>query len=83
MRPTKFQVHWPFSSGEEAKIDLQHGGSDGSILAIFYLQVTQMFLTRFQVNWPFSSGEEAKNRFSRWPLRRTPWIFDRIDFNCV
>ena len=26
MRLTKFQVNWPFSSGEEAKIDCQHGG---------------------------------------------------------
>ena len=32
----------------------------GMILAIFDLQVTQMFPTKFRVNWPFGSGEEAK-----------------------
>ena len=28
MLPTKFVVNWPFSSGEEAKIDFQDGGHD-------------------------------------------------------
>ena len=40
----------------------------GTILAIFNLQVTPMFLTKFRINWPFGSGEEVKNRFSRWPF---------------
>ena len=33
-----------------------------------------MFPTKFQVNWPFDPEEEAKNRFSKWPPRRSPWI---------
>ena len=52
MLPTKFRVKWPFSSGEEAKIDFQdgcHGGHlgflMGRILAIFDLQVTLMLPT--------------------------------------
>ena len=75
MLPTKFQVNWPFSSGEEAKIDFQDGGR-GSRLGfpirtiIFDLQSTPMLPTKFEVNLPFGSGEEAKNRFSRcWPSR--------------
>ena len=56
------------------KIDFQDGGhlrfSIGTILAIFYLQVTPMLPSKFGVNWPFGSGEEAKNRFSRW----LPWL---------
>ena len=82
MLPTKFQVNWPFGSGE-AKIDFQdgHHGSHlgflfGMILAIFDLQVTLTIPTKFQVNWPFGSGEEAKNRFSRWPPWRPFWISD-------
>ena len=55
----------------------------GTILAIFYLQVTLMLPTKFRVNWTFCSGEEAKNRFSRW----LPWqpfgIFDRNNFSYV
>ena len=72
MPPTKFQVSWPFGSGEKAKKDFQDGCQSGHlgfemILTIFDLQVTQMLSTKFQVSWPFGSGEEAKNRFSRWP----------------
>ena len=70
MLPTKFQVSWPFSSGEEAKIDCQDGRQGvplgfliRMILAIFGLQVSPMLPTKFQVNQPFGSGEEAKNRF--------------------
>ena len=72
MCPTKFQVNWPFSSGEEAKKkqkkDFQDGphGSNpgfpiGTILAIFDLPVTVMLPTKFRVNWPLRSREEAKN----------------------
>ena len=71
MLPTKFRVNWPFGSGEEAKKSFQngrHGGHVGfpigTILAIFYLQVTSMLPTKFRVYWPFGPGEEAKNRFS-------------------
>ena len=80
MLPIKFQVNWPFSSGEEAKIDFKDGGHGSllglpieTILAIFDPQVTLMLPTKFQVNWPFSSGEEAKNRFSRWRLLQPSW----------
>ena len=52
----------------------------GKILAIFYLQMTQMLPTKFRVNWPFSSGE-AKNRFSKWPSWRSFWISDLNDFS--
>ena len=76
MLPTKFQVNWPFSSGEKAKNRFQdgcHGGHlgypIGTILAIFDLQVTPMSPTKFGVNWPFGAGEEAKYRFPRW----RPW----------
>ena len=57
MLPSKFGVNWPFGSGEEAKIDFQGGGHlgfpIGTILAIFYLQVTPMLPSKFGVNWPF------------------------------
>ena len=51
---TKFQVNWPYRSGEEVKKNFQdssHGGhlgfSIGTILAIFDLQVTLMLPTKF------------------------------------
>ena len=86
MLPSKFEVNWPFGSGEEAKIqDGGHGGHlgfpIGMILAIFDLQVTPMLPSKFEVNWPFGSGEEAKNRFSRWPPWRPSWISDRHNFS--
>ena len=68
MLPSKFQVNWPFSSGEEAETDFQDGihlgFPIGTILAFFffYLQVTLMLSTKFKVSWPFGLGEEAKNR---------------------
>ena len=72
----------------ELKIDFQdgHHGSHlgfliGTILAIFDLQVTLLFLTKFRVNWPFGSGEEAKNRFSRWPPWLPSWISDQNNFS--
>ena len=68
MLPTKFQVNWPFGSGEEAKTDFQDGGhlefSIRLILAIFDLQFTLMIPTKLQVNYLFASGEEVKNGFS-------------------
>ena len=51
MLPTKFQDNWPFSSGEEAKIDFIR-----IILAIFALQVTPMLPTKFRVSWPRGVG---------------------------
>ena len=74
MLPTMFQVDWPFGSGEDAKLGFQSdhlGLLIGTILLIFYLQVTAMLRTKFQVNYPFGSGEEAKNRFSIWPPLNT------------
>ena len=47
---------------------------NGTILAIFYLQVTPMLPTKFQVNWSFGSGGEAKNTLTRWPQWRPAWI---------
>ena len=51
MLPTKFQVNWPFGSGEEAKKDFQDGGHGGHlgfptgmISAIFDLHITPIFL---------------------------------------
>ena len=79
MPPTKFQVNWSFSSGEETKIDFQDGHLGfqiGMILAIYDLKVTQKLPTKFQVNWPFGSGEEAKNRFLGFPIGRILAIFD-------
>ena len=88
MLPSKFGVNWPFGSGEEAKNRFQDGGHGGhlgfpigTILAIFYLQVTLMLPSKFGVKWPFGSGEEAKNRFSRWRPWRPSWISDRNDFS--
>ena len=59
--PTKFQVHWLFSSGE-AKNKFKDGGHGshlgfqiGTILGIFDVEVTPMFPTKFQVNWPLGS----------------------------
>ena len=76
MLPSKFEVNWPFGSGEEAKNRFSRWRPwrpswifDGTILVIFDLQVTPMLPRKFGVNWPFGSGEEAKNRFSRW----RPW----------
>ena len=72
MLPTKFQVNWSFSSGEEVKSRFPrcHGGhlgfQIGTILAIFDQRVTPMLPTQFQVIRPFGS-EEMKDRFSRWP----------------
>ena len=71
-----YQINWLFRLGEEVqnRFPKSHGGHlvhvflIGTILVLFYLQVTLMIPTKFGVNWPFSSGE-AKNRFSRWQ----PW----------
>ena len=56
MLPTKFQVNWPFGSGEEAKNRLSRwpprahlGFQIGTILAISALLVTPMLPTKFPV----------------------------------
>ena len=68
---------------EKFKIDFQDGGhgvypgfQNGTMLAIFDLQVALILPTKFHVKWPFSS-EEAQNRFSRWPS----WISDWSHFS--
>ena len=70
---------------KKGKINFQDGSHlgfpIGTILAIFYLQVTPMLPSKFGVNWPFGSGEEAKTRFSRWQPWRPSWISDRHDFS--
>ena len=88
MLPSKFEINWPFGSGEEMKnrfsrwrpwrpscISYRHD------LTIFDLQVTLILPSKFGVNWPFGSGEDAKNRFSRWLPWRPSWISDWHDFS--
>ena len=60
---SRLGVNWPFGSGEEAKNDFQDGGHGGhlgfpvgTILEIFYLQVTPMLPTKYRVNWPRGIG---------------------------
>ena len=55
MLPTKFQVNWPFGSGEEVKNRFSRFPIR-TILAIFDLQVTLIIPTKFQVSWPFHGG---------------------------
>ena len=66
--PTKFQVNWPFGSGE-ADQDFQDSShldvSDLNNFSFSYLQVTPILPTKFQVAWLFGSGEAAQNRFSK------------------
>ena len=63
MLPAKFQVNWPFGSGNEAKIDFQDGRqgdhlgfSIGTSLAFLDLQVTPMLPIKFGVNLPRGVG---------------------------
>ena len=74
MLPTKFQVNWPFGSGEQRKIDFQDG--HGRHLGFLIGTISAIFLSTnhpdasYQVlSQPFGFGEEVKNRFSRWQ----PW----------
>ena len=82
MLPTKFQVSWPFCSGEEAKIDFQggpHGGHlrflSGTILASFDLQVTPTLPTKFQINWSLGSMRCEKSHLG-FPTGTVLAIFD-------
>ena len=85
---TKFQVNWPFGSGEKKlKIDFQDGGHDGhldfpirTLLANFDLKVTPIFPTEFRVNRLFGARENTRNRFSRWRSRQPFWISDLNTF---
>ena len=73
-----YYINWPFSLGEEV---IRLGFQIGTILAFFYLQVTQMLPTKFGVSWPFGSEEEAKNRFLRRQPWRPSWTSDQNDFS--
>ena len=64
MLPSKFEVNWPFGSGEEAKNRFQDGGHGGhlgspirTIFAIFDLQVTLILPSKYRINWPRGVGE--------------------------
>ena len=93
MLPTKFQVNWPFHSGEEAKNKFSgwrpcwiSDRNDFSYLFFFFCFFFgstghPMLPTKFQVHWPFVSGEEAKNKFSRWWPWRPSWISNRNNFS--
>ena len=53
MLPTKFQVNWPFGSGEEAENRFSRWSSWISDRNDFsHLLVTPMLPTKFRVNWP-------------------------------
>ena len=80
MLPTKFQVNWPFGSGEEEKNRFSRCQLEfqiGTILAIFDLPDTPMLPFTFRVIWPFGSGE-VQNRLSGWS---PSCISDRNDFS--
>ena len=76
--PTKFQVNWPFGSGEEAKTRFSRW-PPWSWFPIGTI-ITLMLPPKFQVNWPSGSGEEPKYRFSRWSPQWPSWIIDRNHF---
>ena len=82
MLPTKFQVNWPFGSGEEKKNKFSRWLpwwpswiSDPNDFSFFWSP------TRFQVSWPLGSAEETKIRFVRWQLWWPSWISGQNDFS--
>ena len=68
--PTKFQVNWPFGSGEKVKKRFSRcrpwrpswisGRNDFSFFLIY--KFAPMLPTKFQVHWPFDSGAEGKKK---------------------
>ena len=77
MLPTKFQVNWPFSSGEVKNrfskwLRWPYWNSNWNVLANFDLQVTPMLPPKFQVNWSFGSGGLP---------RQPPWIYNLNNFS--
>ena len=57
MLPTKFQVNWPFCSGDEAKNIF----AIGTVLTIFDLQVTPILPTKFrQLAFRFRKRNKTK-----------------------
>ena len=71
----KYQVNWPFGSGEEAKIDFQESGNGrhlrfpiGTIITICDLQVTRTPDASYQASCQLAClfrRRSEKNRFSR------------------
>ena len=66
--PTKFQVNWPFGSGEVQYIqDCSHSNhlwfAIRTILAFFLPKSCLDTSTKFRVNWHFGSGKEAEKIF--------------------
>ena len=53
----------------------------GTILALFYLQGTQILPIKFGVSWHFGSGVEAKNKCLRWKLWWASWISNQNEFS--
>ena len=79
MLPTKFQVNWPFNSGEEAKNRFSRWPpmwpsriSYRNNLSYFCSTNHPNASHQVQVNWPFGSGE-GKIRF---PIGKIIAIFD-------
>ena len=88
MLPTKFQVKWPFGSGEEVKNSFSRQPpwrpssiSDRNYYSYFLSTSHPQFPTKFRVNWPFGSGAMVKNRVSRrrplWPS----WVSKQNNFS--
>ena len=68
MLPIKFPVSWPFIQDRKFKMDFQYGCFGyhpgfpiGTILVLFYLQVTPILPIKFWVSWHYHSGE-VQNR---------------------
>ena len=83
--PTKFQVNWPFGSGEEAKNIFSRWPSRRHLgfpiapsLAIFDPQVARCFFPNFKSIW---FRGKKKNRFSRWWPKRPASIFNGNNFS--
>ena len=85
MLPTKFQVNWPFGSGEEEKNRLSRWRpswiSDGNDFSYFWSTSHPDASYQVSSQLPFSSGEEEKNRFSRWQPWWPSWISDWNNFS--
>ena len=72
MSLTKFQVSWPFGSGEEAMAAILDFRSERVKLFFFDLPVTPMLQP--SLNWPFGSGEDSGHL--GFPIGNILAIFD-------
>ena len=83
MLSTKFQVNWPFISGERVKTRPKRWRpswiSDQKNFS-YFLSTSHSDASYQSSHYyrPFGSGEEAKNKFSRW---RPTWMSDRNNFS--